>query len=117
MLKNIILLLIVFYALSTRAYSLRETCENAYYATDYVKLHEYKLVIDWSKVSDHGLMELENIIYENMFDVTLEKDIAQTSKTIFHLKEVKNLDALEYELALEELSKLSFGNLNCLYNL
>lgn len=117
MIKNIVLFLIAFYALSTRAQGLRDLCENAYYATGYVKLHQYKMVIDWANVSDHGLTELENIIYGEQFVVLVEKDIINTSKTIFTLKEVEGSDLRDLEIGLGQLEVLSFNNISCLYDI
>lgn len=117
MIKNIILFLIAFYALSTRAQGLRDVCENAHYATGYVKLHQYKLVIDWAKVSDHGLVQLENIVYGDQFLVLSEKNIQETTKTIFTLKEAQKADSIDIEIALGELRVLSFNNISCLYDI
>lgn len=117
MIKNIILFLIAFYALSTRAQGLRELCENAYYATDYVKLHQYQLIVDWANISDRGLNELEGIIYGERILVLSENNVTNTTKTIFTFKEVEGSDITEIEMDLERLHVLSFSNLSCLYNI
>ena len=95
---------------------IRDICENAYYATDYVKLHEYSVVIDWSRISDHAHLDLDNVLYGRDFKVTLEKDL-EGPLTLYHIKEVGSRHGYTYQIGLDILNDLSGGKVKCLYNL
>lgn len=113
--KAILLPLIVLFSINVQAENLRDICENAYYATGYVKLHEYKLTIDWSYVSDNNLKLLEDVIYGDHFKVTKETDKGQ--KTFYELKEINAFDSVDYEADINLLKKISLNKIECLYDL
>lgn len=113
--KNLVLLVLALYAFSLKAENIRDLCENAYYATGYVKLHQYKLTIDWSYVSDHNLKLLEDVVYGDHFQVLEEKDLIE--KTIYKLKEVPGFDYYDYVSDLDTLKMVSLNKVECLYDL
>ena len=105
--------LILFLSTSVQA-DIRDICENAHYATDYVKLHEYRVLVDWSKISDSNLVKLENVIYGKYFLVTKEYEL-ENYKTIFLIKENTGFDPIEYSDALNRLQKATVNGVSCLY--
>ncbi|WP_127716319.1 hypothetical protein [Halobacteriovorax sp. HLS] len=111
-----LLALAALFVLSTTifAQSIREQCENAYYATGYVSLHQYKVTIDWSMISDHAHVQLDNIIYSEGFDVLNEDDSRWPIMTLT-LKENGKIDPFDYQLVLEELKQIP-SSVGCLYN-
>lgn len=98
-------------------YSIREECENAHYATGYVKLHQYKVTVEWSKISDHILTKLENILYGDNFNVVLERDINNNAQTIYHIKETDSGTFYDYEHDIYSLQELTQHKVECVYDL
>lgn len=114
---KILIALIFFSNLAlAQTQSIRQQCEDAHYATDYVKLHQYRLIIDWSKISDHNHVKMENILYGDSFKVLKEMDI-NSKETIFHFKEIGNFSPYRYEHLLYLLEEVSMGKVSCLYNI
>lgn len=109
-----VLLLAVFLssipAFSTE--SLRDVCENAYYATNYVELHQYDVTVDWSRLSDHGHVELESIIFGETFSLLGTKELPN-GKTVYSIKEVPGYRINLYESGLEVLQRLTFKGVDC----
>lgn len=114
--KTLIATIVLASSLSVSAQSLREICENAYYATGYTKLHQYRVIVDWARISDHALVELEEIIYSNFFEVLEEKELV-AYKTKYILKEKKGLTSYQYEAALKKLDKITGNKAACVYDL
>lgn len=114
--KKIIAILMLATSFFANAQTLREQCENAYYATGYVKLHQYKIVVNWARISDHALVELENILYSDNFKVLKEKELPNY-KTLYVLKESNGEDPYYYEAALAKLESLTGNKASCVYDL
>lgn len=111
--KSTLILALLTLSLSSNAQSLRSECENYYYATGNVKLHEYTAIVSWSKISDSSLEKLENIIYDD-FVVLSEKNIQ--GKTIFKIKESNSTDAMGYNVLLQDLVDMKV-RVSCTYNI
>lgn len=92
--------------------NIRELCENAYYATGYVELHQYDVTVDWSRLSDHGHVELESVVFGDNFKLLRERDLSN-GKTVYSIKEVSGADASVYESGLEVLQRLTFQGVAC----
>ena len=114
--KSIIVLLIALQTTLTFGQSqhIRSQCENYYYATGNVKLYQYSFVIDWSKISDSALTQLEDVIYGDHFDVTVERELS-AGKTLYNIKEVSGFGANAYMYRLNQLNELT--SVGCLYDL
>mgnify|MGYP000038066282 CR=1 FL=1 len=111
--RSIFALTIILFSLSAQAQSLRSECENAYYATGYVKLHQYTVVVSCEKISDHAHLKLENIIFDN-FKILSTKELE--SKTIYKIKELSTTDSYGYEGLLEELKSIP-TRVSCSYDI
>jgi hypothetical protein len=92
--------------------SIREVCENAYYATDYVELHEYDVTVDWSRLSDHGHVELESVIFGETFSLLGTRELSN-GKTVYSIKEVPGYRVNLYRAGLEVLQRLTFKGVDC----
>ncbi len=101
--KFLIVVSIFIFSISAQAQSLRSECQNAFYATGYVKLNQYTVTVSWEKVSDHAHVKLENILFDN-FDIMSTSEV--NSKTIYKIKENNSVDDRSYELLLEELKTI-----------
>ena len=111
--RFVIALSITLFSLSVQAESIRTQCENAYYATGYVKLHQYSVTVDWAKVSDSKHVQLENIIFDH-FEVVSTKD--HKGKTIYKIKEMSTTDAIGYDALLENLKAIP-TQVSCTYDI
>jgi len=111
--KTLFTIIIVLFSATTLAQSTRSLCENAYYATGYVKLHQYTVTVNWEKISDHAHVRLENIIFDN-FKVLGTKELE--AKTIYKIKESSTTDAYGYEGLLEELRSIP-TKVSCTYDI
>ena len=98
--KTFLVLAIALLSSVTYAQSLRSECENAYYATDYVKLHQYTVTVTWAQISDNAHKRLEYILFDK-FKVLDVKEL--TEKSIYKIKENSNIDPVKYEKLIEEL--------------
>ncbi|EPZ50969.1 hypothetical protein M902_2574 [Bacteriovorax sp. BAL6_X] len=117
--KSVLFTLAMLFAVTSNAKAssnIREICENAYYATGYTKLHQYNLIVNWARISDHALVDLENIIYSDYFKVLAEKDLGN-NKSKYTLKENGKLNSYQYEAALSELEKITGNSASCVYDL
>lgn len=114
--KSTLVFLLIFIQSVTASEHIRDICENAYYATGYVKLHEYKVSVDWSRLSDHGLEEFESIIYGDHFKYLGERDLSN-GKTIYTITEVSDSDSSVYQVELSALQRLTFNGVDCRYAL
>ena len=111
--KAISTILLLLVSLSSQAKTLRAECEDAYYATGYVKLHQYTVVVKWALISDHAHSRLEEILFDN-FKILSVKELED--KSIYQIKENVNVDATSYELLLEELKKIP-TTVTCTYDI
>lgn len=114
--KKLIILLSLFSMVTVSAQTLRETCENAYYATGYVELHQYNVTVDWSRLSDHGLEEFESIIFGEAFQYIKDTDL-RNGKTVYTIKEISGFDFSTYEAGIKALQRLTFEGVSCKYAL
>lgn len=114
--KKLIAFMMLATSLYANAQTLREQCENAYYATGYVKLHQYKIIVNWARISDHALVELEDIVYSDNFKVLEEREL-KNHQSLYVLKESNGRDAYYYEAALAKLESLTGNKASCVYNL
>lgn len=114
--KKLIAIAMIATSFYSNAQTLREQCENAYYATGYVKLHQYKIIVDWARISDYALVELEDIVYSDNFKVLEEKEL-KNHKSKYVLKESNNKDAYYYEAALAKLEALTGNKASCVYDI
>lgn len=108
-----LLLLILIHTLPSFGQSTRSKCENAYYATGYVKLYEYSVTVSWEKISDHAHVRLETIIFD-YFEVLNINHYQNTS--IYKIKENKEISGMDYHLFLEELKSLP-TKVECTYDI
>lgn len=113
--KSILLSLLVLASFNVKAENIRDLCEKEYNTTGSVKLHEYKLTINWAHVSDNYLKLLEDTIYGDHFVVTKETDLLQ--KTIYEIKEIDGFETEAYNEDLAVLNLLSANKLECLKDL
>lgn len=113
--RAFIVIMAFFSTLTVQASSMRDICENAHYATGYTKLHQYKVIVDWARVSDYDLVALEDVVYGDAFTVLEEKDLGN-NKTLFKLKEKGSFASYLYEGQLDVLGKISGDKVSCLYN-
>lgn len=111
--KAFIAIAAVLFSISAQAQSLRSECENAYYATGYVKLHQYTAVVTWSKVSDVAHERLENIIFDNFVVVSVKE---LEGKSIYKIKESSKVEAYQYEALIEQLKEIP-TRVSCTYDL
>lgn len=115
--KLLLISLVLSLTFSAKANSsIREQCENAYYATGYVKLHEYQVTVDWARLSDHGLVEFEDVIFGDYFQYLGERDLSN-GKTVYTIKEKSGFDSYYYEVGLNVLQRLTFQGVRCRYDL
>lgn len=111
--KFILTLATIISSFSVQAQSIRSQCENAYYATGYVKLHQYNVEVVWEKISDSSHIKFENIIFDN-FQVL--STIELEGKTIYTIKESSTSDPTGYEILLENLKTIP-TQVSCTYDI
>ncbi len=114
--KSIIAILLVGLTTSVSAQGLRDICENAYYATGYTKLHQYSITVYWARISDHALVELEDIVYGDLFKVLSEKELGE-NRSRYILKERIGYEGYQYQAALNRLEKITGRKASCVYQL
>jgi hypothetical protein len=110
--KAFIAIAAVLFSISAQAGSLRSECENAYYATGYVKLHQYTAIVTWSEVSDIAHERLENIIFDK-FEVISVKEVE--GKSIYKIKESSKAKPYQYEGLIEQLKEIP-TRVSCTYD-
>lgn len=110
--KVLLSALVLTLSFSASATNLRDLCENAYYADagGVTELHKYQAIVEFGKLSDHLLTQIEDLLYgEGPLKMTEERDFVThdgRKLTTITLKEVTgNFDRLDYIKALEDLSK------------
>ncbi len=108
-----IALFLILFSITANAQTKRSECENAYYATGYVKLHQYTVAVTWSSVSDHAHKRLEDIIYDK-FQLLSTKELE--GKTLYKIKENSSTDSYGYESLIEELKQIP-TNVSCTYDI
>jgi hypothetical protein len=103
------------------ASNLRDNCENAYYAGagGVTKLHQYKVIVNWGKLSDTQLSEFEDIIYaENgSLSILTESNFESRSGNLlsaFIMSESKGLNYRDYVNSLTELAAFAAVSVSCL---
>ncbi len=112
----IALLLISFSAL---AENLRDQCENAYYADagGVTQLHQYQAIVEFGRLSDHMLAQVEDLIYgEGPLKMIEERNFSSQGRqlTAITLKEIaQGFDRLDYIRALDQLAKFPGVKLYC----
>lgn len=110
--KVLLASIVLALSFSASATNLRDLCENAYYADagGVTELHKYQAIVEFGKLSDHLLTQIEDLIYgEGPLKMTEERDFVTRDGrklTTITLKEVNaNYDRYDYIKALEDLSK------------
>lgn len=111
--KFFLIVSLMFTSLTVQAQTTRSKCENAHYATGYVKLHQYTVTVNWEKVSDANLSKLENILFDNFLILSTTEF---TGRTSYKIKESNITDATSYELLLEDLKSVP-ADVSCTYDL
>ena len=112
---TILTLITITFSFNSIAKSTRSTCEDYYYAGGPVKLHQYRLSVDWSLISDHAQKKLENIIYSKSFKVLKEKDLPK-SKTLYYIQETNSSSYVNYEILINKLENIP-SKVSCLYDI
>ena len=110
---SILFLFLFLISITSNASSIRSTCENAYYATGYVKLHQYTVNVLWEKVSDNNLVKLENMLFDR-FDIIKISHYQNSSKYL--IKEKTNYNSNFYENLLTQLRSIPV-NVSCTYDI
>ncbi len=111
--RFILIVSVFIFSFSVQAQSLRSECQNAYYATGYVKLNQYTVTVSWESVSDYAHTRLEDILFDN-FKILSTKDI--NGKTIYKIKENGSAAISTYESLLEELKTIPV-RVSCTYDI
>lgn len=112
--KKIITLLVLLVAVSGFAQTIRATCENAHYATGYVKLHQYRVLVDYKKVSQDASYTLDNVLVQSeLFSITDEKKTAN-DLVIYTIKE-NTTDDLTYDI--EGINDIDGVTVSCKYDI
>lgn len=111
------------------AQGLRGQCENAYYANagGVTELHQYKVIVNFGKLSDYLLVEFEDTIYgeELPFEILSERSWESGSifgqnesgipslMSAYILKESKGFDTIDYNSSLTKLSNFPGVSVSC----
>jgi len=117
--KTILFSTLLSLSAPTFATNLRELCENAYYADagGVTQLHHYQATVEFGKLSDELLVQLESILYgEGPLKSINEFDFEYNGHqlTTLTLKEITgSFEERDYILALDNLAKFPGVSVRC----
>jgi hypothetical protein len=118
--KAIFLTLSLLLSANIFASDLREKCENAYYANagGVTKLHQYRVIVSWGKLSDSQLAQFENLIYAEEAPLIIVSEASWDSRSgnlmsTFIIKENNGYDSRDYAISLSKLADFSAVTLGC----
>ena len=118
--KKMILMLMLLVSANIFASDLRFQCENAYYANagGVTKLHQYRVIVNWGKLSDSQLVQFENLIYAEDAPLSLLSETSWDSRSgnlmsTFIVKEANGYDARDYSISIKKLEQFSAVTVGC----
>jgi hypothetical protein len=118
--KKMILTLMLLVSANIFASDLRSQCENAYYANagGVTKLHQYRVIVNWGKLSDSQLVQFENLIYSEDAPLSILSETSWDSRSgnlmsTFIVKESNGYDGRDYALSLKKLEQFSAVTVGC----
>lgn len=118
--KRIIFALSLLISASVFASNLRDLCENAYYADagGVTKLHQYRVIVKWGKLSDYQMIQFEDLIYAEKAPLKMVSEMNWKNSngdlmSTYTLKESKGYNYRDYVIALEEIAEFNAATVSC----
>lgn len=108
--KKILFLALLLGSVAGFTQTIKETCQNAYYATGYVKLDQYKVVVNYDEMSPQKIYQFEESL--KVFKILDVKQLE--NNMIFTLKDEQRYD-LTYDI--EALNEMDGVRVSCKYDI